>query len=694
MRGSRQRRSLQGWPAGIWALLAGIALVAVAGCSSDAGPSPTPTRGDVGTPTQVAIPTPNPRGTSTTAPSFTPAGTPAGTPTLGSTRTAGPAPTTSLPPTPPLDGPLLLEPPDRDPFQLVRSLKLKSDVPIPAMVNPEPVRYVEGRVDSFWILDSSGVRVYTTQATLELVSPGAYWYVEDGLDVSRGDLIEVARAFEGEIYPRVTAAFGSERTPGVDNDVRMTILNARLSGSTLGYFSSVDEYPLIVHPHSNEREMLYLNAGVARVGSSRYLAVLSHELQHLINWNGDPSEELWITEGLSEVATGVAGHRPRDYDGVRQQAVFLQSPTVPLVHWPLRGSASANYGAAYLFFDYLSSHYGTRRDLALLVQEPLDGIAGIDAYLGRLGFDADFSRVFGDWTVANYLDEPGGGPYGYPDIEVGVRPDSRIRDFGSEEYAIAQYSAGYTALDITSGDVRLYFQGQEQTPLLPVPVEGGGCWWSNRGDSISSTLTRGLDLSEVAQATLRYGVWYEVEEGWDYAYVQVSTDGGSTWDILEAPRSSPLNPLGNSFGPGYTGDSGGWIQEEVDLTPYAGGRDILLRFHYVTDQGVTGIGMCVDNIEVPELGFFDSADHGGSSGWEARGFVATDNQVPQDYIVHVIEVGDETRVTRMELDDSNGGELVIRGLEDLDELVIVVAALAEATQQEATYRLRVEPVDR
>ena len=271
------------------------------------------------------------------------------------------------------------------------------------MVNPEPVRYVEGRVDSFWILDSSGVRVYTTQATLELVSPGAYWYVEDGLDVSRGDLIEVARAFEGEIYPRVTAAFGSERTPGVDNDVRMTILNARLSGSTLGYFSSVDEYPLIVHPHSNEREMLYLNAGVARVGSSRYLAVLSHELQHLINWNGDPSEELWITEGLSEVATGVAGHRPRDYDGVRQQAVFLQSPTVPLVHWPLRGSASANYGAAYLFFDYLSSHYGTRRDLALLVQEPLDGIAGIDAYLGRLGFDADFSRVFGDWTVANYL---------------------------------------------------------------------------------------------------------------------------------------------------------------------------------------------------------------------------------------------------------------------------------------------------
>ena len=28
-------------------------------------------------------------------------------------------------------------------------------------------------------------------------------------------------------------------------------------------------------------------------------------------------------------------------------------------------------------------------------------------------------------------------------------------------------------------------------------------------------------------------VWYEIEEGWDYAYVEASDDDGRTWHILE-----------------------------------------------------------------------------------------------------------------------------------------------------------------
>jgi hypothetical protein len=127
---------------------------------------------------------------------------------------------------------------------------------------------------------------------------------------------------------------------------------------------------------------------------------------------------------------------------------------------------------------------------------------------------------------------------------------------------------------------------------------------------------------------------------------------------------------------------------EVSLTPYAG-REVLLRFHYVTDDAINGMGLCFDDISVPEIGLFDIGL--GDDGWNAEGFLRINNRVPQDYIVQVIEVRDETRVREMALDENNRGEMVISGLEDLDDVVVVVAALAPKTIHEARYTLVLEP---
>ena len=571
-------------------------------------------------------------------------------------------------------------PPDRDLFELARSL-LKITGPIPRVVNYNLVSYAEGREDTFWLIDIQGIRTYTSQAKLRLVSPHAYWYVEKGLNVSQDDLKDAAQAFETRIYPEVTAAFGTEWTPGVDNDPHFTILNARLRGVS-GYFSSTDQYPTILHPHSNQREMLYMNSSALRVGSRSYLATLAHELQHAVHRNGDATEDTWVNEGLSELASLVVGYRPWS------NGFFLRSPTTSLVHWPVTRPSVVNYGAASMFFEYLSSHYGGSQNMALLVQESTDGIQGISAYLARMGYDATFHDVFADWVVANFLDEPGNGRYSYPNSQVKVHVSNRIRESEEKRSSIPQFSAEYTAIDTIEGDVIVRFRGQKENKLLPLDVNNGGCWWSNRGDAISSTLTRSLDLSGVDSAALTYRIWYDVEEDWDYGYVQVSSDGGSTWDIIAAPGTSPRNPVGNSFGNGYTGTSGGWMREEVDLTPFAG-RQVVLRFHYVTDESTNGAGLCFDDIAIPEIGFSDEA--AGHGGWQANGFVRIDNRVPQDYIVQVIEVGEENRVRRMELDEDNRGELAIRGLENLDDAVVVVAALAPHTLQEASYTLALEP---
>ena len=569
--------------------------------------------------------------------------------------------------------------PDRDLYLLARSLILKTTELIPRVANESPVSYVEGRRDTFWLHDLRDLRIYQSEANLRLVSSHAYWYVEDGQDVSQADLEKSARIYEGEIYPRVTAAFGLEWTPGVDNDPHLTILHARIKGAS-GYFSSVDEYPVRVRRYSNQREMIYINTSSLEVGSRRYLSVLAHELQHAVHWNGDRTEETWVNEGLSDLAASVAGYRPTSRDS------FLRSPSISLLNWP--DHLLPYYGANFLFFDYLSSHYGPADNLSGLVREPLDGTAGIDAYLSSLGYELTFRDVFRDWVVANYLDEPGGGPYGHPYRNVEVRVTAHLGDFGQRGSSIPQYAAEYTAVDIDRGDIEIRFQGQQENTLLPVSVDEGGCWWSNRDDSISSTLTRPLDLTGVSTATLQYRVWFDIEEQWDYGYVEVSTDGGSTWDILQAPGTSSDDPLGVSFGPGYTGSSDDWLDEEVDLSKYAG-EQIHLRFQYVTDEGINLIGLCIDDIAIPEIGFFDAIE--GDAGWVARGFVRTVNRVRQNYIVQVIEVGNEARVTEIVLDEDNAGRLVVRGLEDLDALVVVVAALAPKTLQDAGYTLEIAP---
>ena len=566
-------------------------------------------------------------------------------------------------------------PPDRDLYGLAAALVLKTKERIPRVVNRDPVSYAEGRVDTFWLTDIQNVRVYSSQATLALVSPRAYWYVEEGVSVSRSDLEKASRAFEEQIYPRVTAAFGTEWVPGVDNDPRLTIVHARLRGVE-GYFSSADEYPTAVHQHSNQREMVYMASGL-KVGSREYLAVLAHELQHAVHWNADPSEETWVNEGLAEVATGVAG-----YD-TRSPNAFLRSSGSSLVNWPVENAGVVYYSAGNLFFDYLMAHYGTEEDLARLLSEPADGIRGVDAYLAGLGYDATFRDVFRDWTVANYLDAPS-GPYGYPDRDVKVQGIGNMDDPGTRSSSVSQYAAEYTSIGITRGDVVVRFQGLTGVPLLPDVPADGGCWWSNRGDSISSTLTRELDLSPVGDATLRYRVWFDVEEDWDYGYLQVSTDGGETWDIVATPSSSPRNPVGNSFGPGYTGRSEGWVDEEVDLGSYAG-HVVRLRFNYVTDDAINGLGFCVAGLSLSGGDVLDLAE-----GWESEGFAWVDGPVPQEYIVQVIEVGDETTVREIELDSDNRGEMLVTGLGDLDDLVVVVAALAPKTLTPADYTLVVD----
>jgi hypothetical protein len=555
---------------------------------------------------------------------------------------------------------------------------------VPKVVNREPPDYQVGHRQTFWLVDLTTNRPFSVEAALCLVTPHAYFYLEEGCDLTGEDLEQAGQELE-RLYRLMGRYFGREWMPGVDNDPRLTILFARVP-LLAGYFSSTNEYARALFPYSNEREMVSLDRDSLKRGGG-WQGILAHELEHLIHWSADPTEETWVQEGLAEVAAEVTGVSPSlDWD-------FTTSPDTQLTAWVSPPAESTpHYGAAHLFMRYLLTRCGGYEAAKDLVAEPGDGIEGIDAFIRKRGCSAGFEDIFRDWVVANYLDEAGGGIYSYPDAEVHVAAEP-VTGFGERSDVVHQYAADYFDIRV-KGDAIISFQGATTVKLVPnEPHSGSGQWWSNRADSMDSTLTREFDLSQVTRATLSYWLWYDTDRYWDYAYVETSRDG-ITWSILPGGQTTTLDPFGVSFGPGYTGTSGGdggprWVKETVDLSPYAGGK-VQVRFECLTDDAVNGPGLCLDDISIPEIGFSDDAE--GDRGWVANGFLRTDNRVKQRFMVQVVEVGTKVTVRQMPLDSANRGQLTVRGLgAEVDHAVLIIAALAPATTEVAEYQFLVRP---
>jgi immune inhibitor A len=588
------------------------------------------------------------------------------TPSPTATSAPTPTPTATVAPTPTTPPPTTEQPPERDLIDLTRRFRgLPPDTQ--RTVRDSPFDYEVGDQERFNIINISEPSMRTVTATLLLVTERAYFFVQDGIEVDDSTLETIGADFEKLVYPRVTSAFGTEWSPGVDADERISIVHAPLSGAG-GYVSSSDEYPRLVVPRSNEREAIYLDSSFLNSPGVPYNTVLAHELQHLVHWNADAGEESWVNEGLSQVAAELAG------GGTGSVSSFLAVPDTQLNDWPALG-AGVHYGESQLFFRYVLDRYGGRANAAALLATPEDGIAGVDAYLEKFG--TSFQDVFADWIITNYLDEES-SRYAHEGADLSVSAVTTIDGTGEGEGSVHQFAADYLEINPPAGGSVFTFDGSDQVGVGIEPQDGP-FWWSNTGDSIDSRLTREFDLTGVSSATLRFRTWFHIELGWDYAYVAVSTDGGTTWQALPGRHTSEFDPVTLAYGPGYTGDSGGeWLQEEIDLTPYAGGK-VLIRFEHVTDDGTHTQGFAVDDITIPELGFVDGADTDG--GWQPEGFRRIDEPWAQRFVVQLIERGDPSVVRLLELGSGNRLDIALDG-----QATIVVAAVTEGTTETATYR--------
>jgi hypothetical protein len=407
-----------------------------------------------------------------------------------------------------------------------------------------------------------------------------------------------------------------------------------------------------------------------------------------------------MNEGFSDLAMFLNG-----YDIGGHDFIYANNPDLQLNDWPNDSTQTVpHYGASFLFTTYFLDRFGEDATKTL-VAHPANGLDSLDQVLAEIGardpltgstIEAD--DVFTDWVLASFLQDGriDDGRYTYHNYPNAPRPSSteKIRSCGGKRFTrdVRQYGVDYISIKCR-GNYTLHFEGSTQVGVLPAdPYSGDYAFWSNKGDESDMTLTRTFDFTDhEGPLTLSYWTWYDIEEDYDYLYLEASLDGES-WDILSTPSGTPDNPTGQNYGWGYTGLSGGdpsWIEENVDLSQYAG-QKVQLRFEYITDTAVHGEGLLLDEVSIPEISYStDFEDDDG--GWEAVGFVRIQNVLPQSFRLALISKGGTTIVEHLDLSSDNVFDTTLSFDDDLDEVILVVTGTTRSTRQPATYRFYLVP---
>jgi hypothetical protein len=404
-----------------------------------------------------------------------------------------------------------------------------------------------------------------------------------------------------------------------------------------------------------------------------YEGTVAHELEHLIHHDHDVNEDSWIDEGMADLAEYLNGFGHPTSHVVYYMAFHRTS----LTNW---GGGLEDYGASYLFQLYLLENFGTMNGgwwdntwTRTLIDEQANSIAGVENTTG-----ADFEDLYDAWILANYLDMPsesgaGGYPIGYNEIDLTpfvsntFSPWSIARsikdNYGSDHHgelpidryfggfqsgtvefplaALPPYAPLYGSYAGIQPEMNVFVRGDASSG---VPPHGGG--YEVASGSGHLLTDRMLQLDVPVGGTLSFWTWFDIEEEWDYGFVEASTDGGATWEPLEGditrhstdPNHSTAwaNSLVGGMAETNTAitgssadmdtDDDGWIEGTFTLPAAA---NVLVRFSYYTDEAVNGQGWFIDDVSVN--GFSDGFE-GGTGDWTLGGWTWTTGLFANDWI--------------------------------------------------------------
>jgi hypothetical protein len=125
------------------------------------------------------------------------------------------------------------------------------------------------------------------------------------------------------------------------------------------------------------------------------------------------------------------------------------------------------------------------------------------------------------------------------------------------------------------------------------------------GNNVCSSITT-PSMMLGSGSTLTFWSKYQIENSWDKGVVEISADGGSSWQ--KVPVNYPGNSTNTSdacglpIGSYFTGTTAGtnWAQYSASLAAWDG-LDVQLRWRLSTDGSVTYPGWWVDDISITNV---------------------------------------------------------------------------------------------
>ncbi len=306
-----------------------------------------------------------------------------------------------------------------------------------------------GEENTFWVVDpnTGGYE----QVTAKLLSIGLYCYIY--VDLTTIDAIGESEAtarsnnysseFDSVMYPTNLELVGHPDgfLGDIDGDPKITVLITPESYG--GVYLFKDDDP--THPYSNNREMVYIHPNMSE---QRIYSNLIHELNHLIWFNHEQDEAMFVLEGTAEYSRYKAGYLndesyisafvAADYNLTSESDYFKAYPGSSLLYWDYDDLALniASYGRSYMFMLYLSERFGEEllTDLVIIAE---DGLTGIEKALSNRGLNQTFNEIFLDWITACTidLDSFDDGRYGYQTADFKI---SSITEISQLPYSSAE----------------------------------------------------------------------------------------------------------------------------------------------------------------------------------------------------------------------------------------------------------------
>jgi hypothetical protein len=479
-----------------------------------------------------------------------------------------------------------------------------------------------------------------------------------------------------------------------------------------------------------------------------YEGTFAHEYQHLLLSYVDPAETTWLNEGLADWAQTLTGYVDTSipitdlgYDshvqcflgwlGVQTDVNPIPRDGGPENSLNLWGDQNdfeweilCDYGAAYTMMELLADRFGEGFMGDLHQDAEFQGFESLDALLDAHGSSLDARGLVDQWASAVALDGvlddgahlKGGtkSDFQVSTLDASINWDT-IQTFstagappnGSDYVRLRDGEGSYLA---SSQIERIAFDGVNLLPPLPIdwvvdpdpPGQAGDpALYSTDADSRNSVIVQEVDVP-AGSPELTFDAAWDLETTFDFAYVQITDDGGETYTSLECTDTvddtdPELGNVGPGFGHGFNGfdDTPTFAPQACDLTPWAG-QNVGLAFRYFSDSNTHGDGFWADDVMIDDTLISDGST---LEGWQSS--TQFNNVEVEGYTVRLIAYGGGNKawIGQVPLDEDMNGILTGGALRkaigfqaDVVAAIVTYHDSTELVQQYAPYSLRVNGV--